>query len=369
MRTTFEHRPANARPTLCAALLFLALPAVGPSQEYVSPSEMDAAKLYGFSCADCHGAGGGGLTPGSAFYESFESPPADFTDPLFNSREPAADWALVITNGGASIGLSDEMPAFGDAFSDEQVEALVRHLKTFAATDPYPPGDLNFRRGIDTIKAFPEDEALLINRFTDGKEGADDSLRTTIYYGRRIGARHQAEVKVSQVSSGGVNELDEAEIGWKWAIRDNLEAQSLYSLGIEAAFPIDDNDASDEIIPYFSFAKGLSDQFTFQGMMKSTIPVDDTGDGNVKISGIVHWTPSPWPRSLMPALEATLTTPFSSGKTHATVIPQLYAGLSRLGHVAVAVGVEIPLTDLDYGYRIRSFLLWDIADGPFWGGW
>ncbi len=38
--------------------------------------------------------------------------------------------------------------------------------------------------------------------------------------------------------------------------------------------------------------------------------------------------------------------------------------------MALAIGVELPLTDdLDYDYRIHSFLLWDIADGPFWKGW
>ena len=42
---------------------------------------------------------------------------------------------------------------------------------------------------------------------------------------------------------------------------------------------------------------------------------------------------------------------------------------NRGRHVALAVGVEVPLTDMEYDYRIRTFLLWDIADGPFWVGW
>ena len=98
--------------------------------------------------------------------------------------------------------------------------------------------------------------------------------------------------------------------------------------------------------------------------------MDDTGDGDVKLSTILHWLPSIWPRSVAPALEATVTAPFEGDKdVEATVIPQLYGGLSKLGHVALAAGVEIPLTDLAYDYRIRVFLLWDIADGPFWTGW
>ena len=44
-------------------------------------------------------------------------------------------------------------------------------------------------------------------------------------------------------------------------------------------------------------------------------------------------------------------------------------GLSRGGHVALALGVEVPVTGLDYDYRLHAFLLWDFADGPFWRGW
>ena len=348
--------------TLCIAASPLA------AGDYVPPGEMDAETVYGFSCASCHGTDGGGLDPDNTLYKSFDSPPADFSDALFNSREPGADWAIVIKYGGARIGLSDEMPAFGEAFSDEQIESLVEHLKTLVDTSRYPPGDLNFVRAVDTIKAFPEDEALLINRYSDG-DVSPSSFRSVLYYGRRFGARHQGEVKLAHIDSSGESELDEAEIGWKWAISDNLEKQSIYAVGLEAAFPIADDDASEEIIPYFSFAKGLSDAFTFQGTLKTKLPVDDIDAGEAKLSGIIHWMRAPWPRSPIPSLEATFTSPLSSGEDHATLIPQLYFGLSKLGHVAMAVGVELPLTDLDYEYRIHTFLLWDFADGSLRDGW
>jgi hypothetical protein len=31
--------------------------------------------------------------------------PADLSDPLFNSREPAGDWEMVIKHGGHAMGL------------------------------------------------------------------------------------------------------------------------------------------------------------------------------------------------------------------------------------------------------------------------
>ena len=40
------------------ALCFAAAPLA--AGDYVPPSEMDAATVYGFSCASCHGTGGAG---------------------------------------------------------------------------------------------------------------------------------------------------------------------------------------------------------------------------------------------------------------------------------------------------------------------
>jgi mono/diheme cytochrome c family protein len=353
------------------SVLIATLAPLAATSQVEGPETWDTATLYQRACAACHGVDGRGLSPEHPNYQSFNPPPADFTDPLFNSREPAADWVLVIKYGGSKIGLSKQMPAYGQALSDRKIEELVAYLKNLTDASRYPPGDLNFRRPIATIKAFPEDEGLIINRFARGKEDNPDSLRTTLYYARRFGARYQGEIKLSHLNPDDrASELEELELGFKWAVHDNLRKMVLYTLGIEAAVPIEDSEASNEIIPYFSLAKGLSSTVTFQGMLKAKVPVDDTGDGEATLSGILHWMPSIWPRSVSPALELTVTEPFDSAKdTGATAIPQLYFGLSKLGHVALALGVEVPITDLEYDYRIHTFLLWDIADGPFWRSW
>jgi len=365
----FSLRPSGVGVTF----LLLALPsaALSANQEANNPDSWDSATLYQRACAACHGADGSGLSPEHSNYANFESPPADLTDPLFNSREPAADWFLVVKFGGQKIGLSQQMPAYGQALSDEKIEELIVYIKTLADTSRFPPGDLNFLRPIATIKAFPEDEALILNRFSRNTADAPDVLRTTLYYGRRFGARYQGEIKLDHLNQlGGPDELGVVELGFKWAVHDNLRRQSLYTLGIEVAFPVDDSEASDVVIPYFSFAQGISGTVTFQGTLKSRLPTNDVGNGEAELTGVFHWMPSQWPRSVSPALEFTVTEPFTSDRsTRSTVIPQLYAGLSKLGHVAFAVGVEVPVTDLPYDYRIRTFLLWDIADGVFWRGW
>jgi mono/diheme cytochrome c family protein len=172
----------------------LSLPALAQN-----PAEMDAASLYAQACAACHGVDGGGLAADSPLAATFDSSPASFLDPLFNSREPAADWFLVVKHGGKKIGLSDKMPAYGEALSDAQIDEVVGYLKTLAGTDRYPPGELNLTRPIATTKAFPEDEALIIHRWEPRDQGAD-ALFTTLYYARRFGPRGHGEVKLTHES-------------------------------------------------------------------------------------------------------------------------------------------------------------------------
>ena len=329
---------------------------------------MDAETLYARACAACHGADGGGLAADSPLAASFDRQPASFLDPLFNSREPAADWFLVAKHGGKRIGLSDKMPAYGEALSDAQLEEVVSHLKSLADTDRYPPGDLNLTRPIVTTKAFPEDEALIIQRWEPRDEGPD-ALFTTLYYARRLGSRGHGEVKLTHESKGSESFLEELEIEYKYAFSYSLERQILHAVGAEIALPLEDDDAPEVLIPYYALAKVLSPRTTVQGQLRAKLPTDDFGNGVAELRGVVHWLPSEWPRSVAPGLELTLAEPFSGGRGTSTVIPQLYAGLSKGGHVAFAVGVEIPLTDEAYDYRVRTFLLWDIADGPFWQGW
>jgi hypothetical protein len=70
--------------------------------------------------------------------------------------------------------------------------------------------------------------------------------------------------------------------------------------------------------------------------------------------------------------EVTVAAPFEGDEAwRASVIPQVHFALSKRGHVAVNVGVEVPLAGArdDYRYRLHAFLLWDMADGGFWEGW
>jgi hypothetical protein len=60
--------------------------------------------------------------PENPTVKALDPQPADLSDPLFNSREPAEDWQIVVTHGGQALGLSATMPA-QDAALDMQTRA------------------------------------------------------------------------------------------------------------------------------------------------------------------------------------------------------------------------------------------------------
>ena len=329
-------------------------------------AEATGEALFVQHCSRCHTTAGTGLGPAHPSLDRFVNPPADFTDAMFNSMEPQADWFLVVKYGGHSMGLSEQMPAHASRLSDAEIERVVSFLEGFADTRGYPKGDLNFRRPVATIKAFPETELLVLGRFDDADEGAS-SWKSTLYHARRLGKQVAVEAKLSHLATADDSKLDEIEFGIKWAALQ-VGRSFLLSVGTELALSFDDFERP-ELIPYTSYALPLGDAFTLQGTVKSHLPVREFSAGDIATSHVIHWQPLPWPRGLIPGFEATLTQPFEGGDPTVSVIPQLFAAFSKRGHVGLAVGVEVPLMGASYRYRAHSFLFWDMADGPFWEGW
>jgi mono/diheme cytochrome c family protein len=360
-------RAALAALTLAAGL---ARAATAAGLDAGTDAPLTGKQLFVRHCARCHTTSGTGLPDTHPLLANFEAPPADFSDPLFNSREPAGDWQLAVTHGGASMGLSPQMPAHRGRMSDREIEAVVEHLASFADTRGYPPGELNFTRAVRTIKAFPETELLLLGRYEDPEGEGEAAWRSTLYHARRLGRRLQGEAKLSTLDQGGTSELHAAELGVKWAFLDR-GASLLLATGADLEVPLQD-DGDTTLVPYLSHAAPLGRHFTLQGTVRGHLPLGTLGDGDVELSEIVHWRPGVWPRGIFPGLELTVAAPFDSGERwRVSLIPQVHLALTKRGHVAVNVGLELPLTGAsqDYHYRLHTFLLWDMADGGFWKGW
>lgn len=330
-----------------------------------APDLETGRRLFETTCASCHGKQGR-PDPDDPVVRALETAPADLSDPLFNSREPALDWVLVVKHGGRALGLSEQMPAWDSAFSDAEIASLVAYVKTLApGSERYPPGELNLMLPIRTQKAFPEDEIVWKSRFED-QEG-EDVWRNVLEFEKRFGRGGQGILELVEEEG----DLTEVEVGWKQALTWSLEGGYLLSGGAKLAVPTE-GDASEELIPFLAWAQELSSRATLQASARAVLPFDDIDAGELELSGVAHFTWSDWPQRIFPALEATATTPFEDDggdRVRFTLVPQVRIGLTRGGHVALNLGAEIPLSGQPYDWRAHLTLLWDFADGGFFKGW
>lgn len=367
MSTIWEsRRPAVATRAVRIALLPLFL-AWFPSAGLAADVEAGRG-TFERVCAACHGTGGR-PDADSPVVQAFDPPPADLTDPLFNSREPAEDWFMVVKHGGAALGLSDQMPAHGNVLSDDEISDVVGYIKTLADTSRYPPGELNLMLPVHTKKAFPEDEWVWKSRLAsrDGK----DEFRNVVEFEKRVGQNGQTIVELVHVDGAAGSEFREVELGYKHAFAYSREALSLWSAAFVVALPLT-SDGEEELAPYLAYAKQVNDTITFQGSAQAKLPLDNVDRGELVLSGIAHYVWSPWPRRVFPALEVIATVPFEDDggdRVQFSALPQARIGLTRGGHVALNLGVEVPLSDQDYDARLHLTLLWDFADGGFFSGW
>lgn len=83
-------------------------------------------KQYGYDCAMCHGADGGG----KGDIGDFKVQPADYRDAKSLKDKTDGELFYIIKNG------KGEMPAEGDRAKDNQVWDMVNYLRSLAKKEP-----------------------------------------------------------------------------------------------------------------------------------------------------------------------------------------------------------------------------------------
>ncbi|AUN93604.1 c-type cytochrome [Pseudazoarcus pumilus] len=86
----------------------------------------DGAELYRSYCVQCHGSAGDGKGINAPH---MSVAPRDHSDPTEMSGRSDEELFKVIKHGGKSINQSVLMPAWGHTLDDEQIHALVGHLR------------------------------------------------------------------------------------------------------------------------------------------------------------------------------------------------------------------------------------------------
>ncbi len=87
----------------------------------------ETEQLFKFYCAQCHGLEGKGNGPNVG--KEFPVDPRNFTEPDEMEKLSDADIKNVILDGGPSMSKSPMMPPWGKTLTEEEVDALVKHLR------------------------------------------------------------------------------------------------------------------------------------------------------------------------------------------------------------------------------------------------
>ena len=308
------------------------------------------AVLYQAWCKNCHGADGRGVPSSMA---KVEVPPANLTDCKATTAEPEERWVHVVADGGASVGLSMDMPAFGEGATPEQIRAVVRYARSLCGQQGWPPGELNFPRSFIVEKAFPEDEWVLTN------EGRAQEL----IYEHRLGKRLQIEANAKSTFDSAGRPFQGAGAAVKYNLWHSLRHRALASVGLEATPPIG-RQAAWEVAGYVSGGAAPGNVVVLQG---EVIAIWEKG------VGVANWSYRAGVGKkvgrFVPMLEAAWDVP--KGEDHTvTLYPQTWFRLSRLGHVAASLGVALPVVGPGpRDPRLIAFVLWDYGDASLNRGW
>jgi mono/diheme cytochrome c family protein len=92
---------------------------------------VETEKVFKFYCAQCHGLEGKGDGPNVT--KDLPVTPRNFTSAKEMEKLSDADLKNVIMDGGPALSKSPMMPPWSKTLSEEEVDALIAHLRQLCA--------------------------------------------------------------------------------------------------------------------------------------------------------------------------------------------------------------------------------------------
>ena len=339
--------------------------------------------LFLHSCAACHGSDGTGVQANVA---GLPIQPPDFTESRFASREPAADWAGIVTHGGPIRGFDRLMPAFGDALPREEIDLILEYVQTLYQDKSWPRGEFNLPLSLGTEKAFPEDEVLMKVTVGTGEAG---SVMNKLIYEKRFGSQTQIEIvapfgwqQLADESgspgdwAGGVGDL---AIGLKRVLFHNLGMGTITSFTFETILPTGNEDKGfgkgyTIFEPFVTLGQLLPAGAFIQIQTGVELPTDtDHGEneGLFRVAlGKTFTAGGEWGRAISPMVEFLGAKELEGGTAVWDIMPELHFTLNQRQHIMANVGIRFPLTETEgRDPQLMFLLLWDWFDGGFFEGW
>jgi hypothetical protein len=357
----------RSRRVACPTLVVVCAVSCKPATAALSGHE-----IYAEACASCHGQDGRGAPEGTRL----AVPLPNFTDCVTATGETTANWSGLIRYGGRFLGLSDQMPAFGDALTDAEILAVVQYVRGFCESTRYPLGDLNYPRPIFVEKAFPEDEGIVSFQYQSASPEETATWEAAIE--KRIGPRGQVEVSlpaaiVDSTEGGRTSGVGDLGLSYKQALLADPGWRTIVSARLALSLPTGKHSSgvgagTAVVSPQLLSGHALG-PFVLQTEIAADLPGDAARADRQMLYGVaLQYRFGPYKKNLVTGVEFQQTQALDSTVQASTVLgPTLYVPLSRRGHVAFSVGAQLPVAGTRaYNWLIGSFLLWDFADGPFW---
>ena len=342
--------------------------------------------LFDNACAACHGVDGSGA---AATKLVFEEEVPDFTDCQFASREPDADWFAVAHAGGPVRVFSQMMPAFGAAVTEEELNLILEHVRTFCDDDRWPAGEHNLPKPLHTEKAFPEDEAYArVGTALRDPQAVD----TKIVVEKRIGQRSQFEfvlplgVHRGGTADDGMREptrfgIGDIAVGLKHTLFHSKKSGSIFAMAAELKLPTGHEErgfgkGTVVLEPFVAYGQEIPVVGFIQAQVGGELPFK-TGSAKPEVFWRVTYGRSfdqrHFGRVWTPMVEVLGKAEFEGGGEVGMdwdIVPQFQVTLSKRQHVMLNVGCVLPLTSFkDRQVTVMAYLLWDWFDGGFLDGW
>jgi mono/diheme cytochrome c family protein len=333
-------------------------------------------QLYEAACTACHGPDGKGV-PRSVV--GFNTPLPDFSDCEFSTSEPDRHWRATIHLGGHARALDRRMPAFGDAFTDDEIDRVIDYVHRFCRDRAWPRGDLNLPRALLTEKAFPENEAFVVSavptRYTN-------RVDTQFVYEHRLGARAQYEVTVPfNVAHAGDTwnrGLGDVAFAFKHAVFDSPRSGSLFAAGGEMTFPTGKEreflgNRLTILEPFGTFSQLLPHESFVHAHVGFEMPINIPTENNElfwRVATGKTFAQGRWGRAWSPMVEVLGDREMAFDEPVLwDVLPQLQVTLSRRQHVRMTAGVRVPVNLRPRSSTALVSLLWDWYEGSLFSGW
>lgn len=340
----------------------------------------DGRALFKDNCAACHGEDGRGDRTSHDVGFPYQMP--NFHDCSFANREADGDWASIIHRGGRRRAFPRAMPAFDQALSDEEINAIIGYLRTHCEKSGWPRGEFNFPLAMFTEKAFPEDEVLNIT--TINASGLGEITSTSIFE-KRFGRQGQLELNLpfSSIDGGpGIGSqtgIGDIGVAWKQNLLADVEHGTIFSLLGEVVLPTGSaarglGKGTFNFETHALFGQVLPGAFFLQGDIFGEFPA---GKGLPKEAhahlalGRTFAGDEGWGRSWSPQVELLTWHEFAPGtQVDWDIAPQLQVSLSKRQHILASAGMRIPLNNTaERKPQFVFYILWDWYDAGLFEGW